>query len=611
MNRSTTEPISQPRPGQSPRKRLAQAAVLTVAGSGATLPLHAQAFALANEAVSPQPLLSFGPEQSETPSQVPAAESRETRVYDIGPGDLIQALDTYSRLTGTHIHSVLPADQLAGFHTEGARGVFTEAQALHSLLRETGLEATFSDPGHVQLAIRHREHVEVNAATAQPSLQQLPGPLVDTAQTVQVVPQYIIGEQADTNLRDTLRNVPGISIAAGEGGAQGDSLTIRGFNARNDIYLDGIRDFGSYYRDSFDFDSVDVLEGPASVEFGRGSTGGVVNQESKVPSLQPFIAGTFQFGTDEMRRGTLDVDRPIAAVPGGTAFRLNAAAEESGFAGRDVVLTRRFGVAPALAFGLNTTTRFNLAYLHEGEDSIPDYGLPYFGDGVAPVPGNTFYGLANGGNYLRTAPDVLTAKLDHDFGLHLTVRNTFRWGNYPRDFRITEPQINSAAAVLYTNPDGRNVYEGAGTQISVQCAITATPSTACFPSNTPLSQVLVKRNEIAGHSVEDILWDQLSATGRFTVGHVANNAVVLVEGGRERSNPNRPTYNLPYVPALNPNPSDSFAPLNTYPGVTTHVASQSFGVDFLDTLELTHWLQLSGGVRFDYFSTTSYAPANP
>ena len=98
-------------------------------------------------------------------------------------------------------------------------------------------------------------------------------------------------EQGTTTLRDALRNVAGISLAAGEGGAQGDNLTIRGFTARNDLFIDGMRDFGSYYRDPFDMQEVEVLQGPSSVTFGRGSTGGVVNQESKTPGLAGFVSG--------------------------------------------------------------------------------------------------------------------------------------------------------------------------------------------------------------------------------------------------------------------------------------------------------------------------------
>ena len=103
-----------------------------------------------------------------------------------------------------------------------------------------------------------------------------------------MIPRQLIEDQADTSVREALRNVPGISIAAGEAGAQGDNLTIRGFSARNDLYLDGMRDFGSYTRDPFYLESIEVLKGPASILFGRGSTGGVVEQNSKMPKLDTF-----------------------------------------------------------------------------------------------------------------------------------------------------------------------------------------------------------------------------------------------------------------------------------------------------------------------------------
>jgi uncharacterized iron-regulated membrane protein len=94
-------------------------------------------------------------------------------------------------------------------------------------------------------------------------LYKLPDLLKDTPQSITVVPQQIMREEAVFNLRDALRNVTGISLAAGEGGgAQGDNLTLRGFSARNDIFIDGVRDIGQYSRDTFNLDSVEVLEGP-------------------------------------------------------------------------------------------------------------------------------------------------------------------------------------------------------------------------------------------------------------------------------------------------------------------------------------------------------------
>ena len=78
---------------------------------------------------------------------------------------------------------------------------------------------------------------------------------------------------------------PGITIGAAEGGSIGNNFNLRGFSARTDLYLDGMRDRGQYYRDVFSLDAVEVLQGPSSMLFGRGSTGGVINQVSKLPSL--------------------------------------------------------------------------------------------------------------------------------------------------------------------------------------------------------------------------------------------------------------------------------------------------------------------------------------
>src|SRR6185503_7728419 len=137
---------------------------------------------------------------------------------------------------------------------------------------------------------------------SQPSLPKLTEPLLDTPQSITAISRQLIEDQGVVTLRDALRNVPGLSIAAGEGGAQGDNLTIRGFSARNDLYLDGMRDFGSYYRDPFYLEGIQVLKGPASILFGRGSTGGIVEQDSKMPKLDTFGAGALIFGTDLTRR---------------------------------------------------------------------------------------------------------------------------------------------------------------------------------------------------------------------------------------------------------------------------------------------------------------------
>ena len=94
-----------------------------------------------------------------------------------------------------------------------------------------------------------------------PALPKLSQPVLDTPQSVNIIPRQLMDDQGITSTRDALRTVPGVSLAAGEAGAQGDNLTLRGFTARNDFFLDGMRDFGSYYRDPFNLESIEVLKG--------------------------------------------------------------------------------------------------------------------------------------------------------------------------------------------------------------------------------------------------------------------------------------------------------------------------------------------------------------
>ena len=215
------------------------------------------------------------PGKDQNAAQIPSSR------FDIPAGQLDQALAAYKQTTGINLHTDSLKNGLAGIHSHGVRGMYSNRQALRELLAGTGLSATFDDATNVTVSIHNSESVNVAAGPEQEiTMNKFTQPLIDTPQTVDVVSGYVMEDQSTTTLRQALQNVPGISMAAGESGAQGDNLTIRGFTARNDIFLDGIRDFGSYYRDSFNFEQVEVLVGPAGVQFGRGSTGGIINQES-------------------------------------------------------------------------------------------------------------------------------------------------------------------------------------------------------------------------------------------------------------------------------------------------------------------------------------------
>src|ERR1700749_3588688 len=336
--------------------------------------------------------------------------------FDIPAGPLDVAIKAYEKTTGLTVKIVLPSGTIAGFTSHGVTGLYREDEALRQLLDGTGLNYRVEDATTMVVGVQAKDTVSVEAlAIDSVSMAKFTEPLLDTPQSINVVPQFVLQDQGVSTLRDALRNVPGISLAAGEAGAQGDNLTIRGFTARNDIFLDGIRDFGSYYRDSFNYDQVDALEGPAGIQFGRGSTGGVVNQESKVPAVQKIANIQAQFGTDGTRRITGDLDKPMLGVLGGSAVRLNAVGQLSGVAGRPFAEIRRWGVAPSVSIGLNTKTQATLNYVHLQDNDTPDYGLPWLNNTVAPGPiRHDYYGFPDE-NYLQTNVDIMTLKADHEF----------------------------------------------------------------------------------------------------------------------------------------------------------------------------------------------------
>src|SRR3984885_2145322 len=485
------------------------------------------------------------------------------RRWEIPAGPLEAAISAYQRVTGVDVTFSLPPETLPGFNSPGVNGLYTEDQALRSLLAGTGLSYQTDSTGRVSISVRASDSVLVQDSSPQLSLDRYPVPLLETPQSITTISQATIHEEGATTLRDTLRNAPGISLAAGEGGSQGDNLTLRGFTARNDIFLDGMRDFGSYYRDSFNYQAVEVLEGPSSVTFGRGSTGGVINQESKSPELHPFVVAEGDLGTDVTRRFTVDVNQPLPKLGTGAAVRLNVMGHDANVAERDVTENKRFGIAPELALGLGTPNRLRASYFHFNENDIPDYGIPWYFNHPAQVARHNYYGFRDG-NFLDTNVNMGTVKAQHDIDGWATLRNTIRYANNERHARITEPQVNNATAG----------------------AITPT---------TPLDQVNVNRNQIAVYSNESFLWDQLDATVHGTTFGIRHVAVIGAEGGRETSDPKRPTFNyvnaagqtvnsVPTANLLRPNEDQLFAGTSARSS-DVHATSTSYGIYLLDTMQ--------------------------
>ena len=179
----------------------------------------------------------------------------------------------------------------------------------------------------------------------------------DIPQSISVVNEELIESQNAFNLRDALRNVSGLSIAAGEGGRTGDSITLRGFAANSDTFLDGVKENGQYFRDTFFIDRVEVLKGASSVLFGRGSTGGVINTIAKKPVIgKAFATADVTYGSYDFIRTTLDAGTKLNDD---VAVRLDALYQNAD-SFRDYNFTNRWGIAPSMKINVTPDTDVTL-----------------------------------------------------------------------------------------------------------------------------------------------------------------------------------------------------------------------------------------------------------
>ncbi len=408
----------------------------------------------------------------------------------------------------------------------------------------------------------------------------------EAPQTISIIPREIIEQQAATTLNDVLRNVSGISMAAGEGGGgpAGDNLTLRGFGARNDIFVDGIRDFASYTRDTFNVEQVEVVKGPASAQTGRGSTGGYINLFSKQPQLRTFASGTLGLGQPDYVRGTADVNLggDSIGLGGGTAVRVNLMHHDADTPGRDRVETKRTGFAPSVAVGLGTSTRAILSYIRLKQDNVPDYGIPFVPntnvalpehhEQPAPVDYDNYYGLLER-DYEDTLANIATFALEHDLTPDIRIANTTRYGHATRD------------------------------------SIYSSPRFATLPNSTSTGLLVTPQTQ-SRDTVDKVLFNQTNLFSKFETGSLRHEAIAGFEVSRERSSNQlrNVTAGTP-TDIFNPDPERPWnGTIADIPGEVVRAKADSVAAYIFDTVELSDQFLFTGGLRWERYKS-AFLPA--
>jgi catecholate siderophore receptor len=432
---------------------------------------------------------------------------------------------------------------------------------------------------------------DVNVTGTAPSDDYAPGvanigrtltPLRDVPQTVTVVNRAVMEAQGATSLADALRSVPGITIGAAEGGSIGNNFNLRGFSARTDLYLDGMRDRGQVYRDVFSLDSVEVLKGASSMLFGRGATGGVINQISKSPSRNALNEASITVGTQPSLRVTADMNQPLGED---SAFRVSLMGQDVSST-RDVMKNQDLGVAPSLMFGIGGPTEVTLSALLTHNKDMPDYGLPPLNGAPANVDRHNFYGATDD----RTVQDVgqFTAKVKHKLSADQTLLNQTRYARYSVDARESGPNnVGTVTGGVYTPFPAAN----------------AANNTALSPS-----QLFVGIGSHDREITDKSLYNQTDLISRFQTGGIKHELLTGIELGWDQNDVRNSTRNptgqsfFTFVNLADPaySPGAGFA---STAGNSIHAKAKTIAPYVNDTLTLSeHWKAVAG-IRHDRYSS--------
>jgi catecholate siderophore receptor len=515
------------------------------------------------------------------------SSAARTQRFDIPEGPLDRALQTLARVSKVDVTA--PADVTARVTTAGISGTMTMEQAFTRLLAGTGLTARFTSERTVVVELRAQtENVEVTGAADQLlSSPKYTAALRDIPQTIEVIPRALMDQQGARTLSETLRNVPGISLQAGEGGGAsntaGDMFNMRGFSANNSIFVDGVRDDGLMSRDVFNLEQVEVFLGPAGTDVGRGTAAGYVNMATKTPHAGSSDSTSFAYGAADGKRLTVDANHGLSPHVTGdwrdrVALRLNALWEAGGVVGRDVVTRTSQAIAPSLALGLGTPTRTVVGAQISRQDNVPDYGIPaaaWSGAPLAPatVPASepvaptNFYGSV-GYDYDRVEQESYTARVEHDLRPSVSVRNQTRYNRTRRSAVISTIQSPSSFV-----PATEKVTVGR-------------------QGNERENEILSNQTSLAAHATTGAVRHAFSAGVEFT----ADQQFAPGLSGIGTRAPVDIYYPDAYDPIAGYDPTPSGASTR---GRTTTAALYGF-----DSADFGSRWQLSGGVRWEHFSTT-------
>ncbi|MDR3399540.1 MAG: TonB-dependent siderophore receptor [Pandoraea sp.] len=417
-------------------------------------------------------------------------------------------------------------------------------------------------------------------------------PLRDTPRSITVIPEELIKQTNATTFADALKTVPGITFIGGDAAANpsADRPVIRGFESRNSIFVDGMRDSGVQNRETFDIENISVIKGPDSVYAGRGAVGGSIDITTKTPRLEDFTNASLGLGTNSYKRLTMDVNRQVNDQ---TAVRLNVMGHDADQAGRNNVYSKRWGVAPSVAFGLNSPTTVTVSYYHLNSYDMPDFSAPFRSAGGTPDSGfqrNQFYGL-NNRDYRRGQTDTGEIKVEHRINDTWKIKNTTMVGRSTLDYIATNPQFQSATSNIISLQAKSGKY--ATNSIANQTELTGKATLFGFEHTlTGGVEFSNEQSRYEGYLVTDSAGNNIRSGGPCSV-----------------------AYNCTTIGNWNPdNPWTGSIALNgdkSFPGAATNTRTNVASAYMFDSVKLSERWLINAGARFDRFDVNAVQAGAP
>ncbi|MDK9695218.1 MAG: TonB-dependent siderophore receptor [Siculibacillus sp.] len=408
-------------------------------------------------------------------------------------------------------------------------------------------------------------------------------PLAEQPRTIVAIPKEVMEDKAATSFRELVRTTAGITLGSGEGGNPfGDRVFIRGFDARNDVFVDGQRDSGIAVRENFASEQVEVLKGPASTVAGRGTAGGAVNIETKKPFFADHHEATTTVGTDATRRVEIDVNKKISET---FAIRANGMWQKAEVAGRDQGRDDRWGGLIAATWRPSESFKTTIDWYHLDIDQLPDYGVPMYDNRPMTeygLPRGTYFGLASR-DHLHYEQDIVTAKTEIALGDAAKWTNRVRIGRSDYDMLLAKPGGASFDALtgLYSGRSSTTAHVRANLSVAMTNDVEFRVSTFG-----------IEHTFVAGFEV--MREDMRVGSKACTIGSTGATTTCTPADGV--------TY-WSYADIFNFDFSN-LTPASTYVAspMVTDVGIDTKSLHLLDSIDLTDRLKLDLGARIDDFS---------